>query len=79
MFAKKVQGAVISELSFTEQVPQKDCAIEIYFAKVGEKIWDIAKKLFVKPEEIYSQNPMVGEVLEKDEKLAIYYQKNDLN
>ncbi len=76
---KKVQGAVISELSFTEQVPQKDCAIEIYFAKVGEKIWDIAKKLFVKPEEIYSQNPMVGEVLEKDEKLAIYYQKNDLN
>ena len=72
---KKEQGAVISELIFEDAVPQKDCAIEIYFAKTGERIWDIAKKLFVKPEEIYSQNPQINEVLEQDEKLAIYYQK----
>ncbi len=74
---KNVHGAVISELVYADQVPQKDCAIEIYFAKSGERIWDIAKKLFVKPEEIYSQNPQVHEVLEQDEKLAIYYQKSE--
>ncbi len=72
---QKEQGAVISELIFEDAVPQKDCAIEIYFAKTGERIWDIAKKLFVKPEEIFIQNPQVSEVLEQDEKLAIYYQK----
>ncbi len=72
---KNVNGVVIKELEYTEQAPAKDCAIEIYFAKAGEKIWDIAKKLFVKPETILNQNPDVTEVLEQDEKLAIYYQK----
>ena len=73
---KKVQGAIISELVCADQVPPKDCAIEIYFAKSGERVWDIAKKLYVKPEEIFKQNPQISEVLEKDEKLAVYYSKN---
>lgn len=73
--SKVVRGAIIKELNFVEKVPDKDCAIEIYFAKAGEKVWDIAKRLFIKPENIYLQNPNVGEVLENDEKLAIYYQK----
>lgn len=73
---KNSNGVVIKELEYTEQAPLKDCAIEIYFAKAGEKVWDIAKKLFVKPEMIFNQNPNAHEVLEQDEKLAIYYQKN---
>lgn len=66
-------GVVMSDVEYTDALPLKDCAIEIYFAKSGEKVWDIAKKLFVTPETIYLQNPNVSEVLEKDEKLAIYY------
>lgn len=72
---KTVTGAVISELNYADSVPLKDCSIEIYFAKKGEKVWDIAKKLFVKPETIFIQNPNISDILENDEKLAIYYQK----
>ena len=70
-----VQGVVTSELEYQDAIPQKDCAIEIYFAKAGEKVWDIAKRLFVMPETIYNQNPELPEVLEHDEQLAIYYKK----
>ncbi len=70
-------GAVISNLGYGDEILEKDCAIEIYFAKAGEKVWDIAKKLNITVEQIYVQNPEIKEVLENDEKLAIYYQKNN--
>ena len=73
---KTTSSAVISELEYKEELPNKDCGIEIYFGKAGESVWDIAKSLNVKPEKIYSQNPDVTEVLQNDQKLAIYYQKN---
>ena len=73
---KESSSAVISELEYKEELPNKDCAIEIYFAKAGEKVWDIAKGLNIKPEKIYAQNPDISEILESDQKLAIYYQKN---
>lgn len=73
---KTTQGAVISDIETVEQLPEKDCAIEIYFGKVGEKIWDIAKKLFIKPELIYKQNPsLTDDALAEDTKIALYYQK----
>ena len=70
------QEAVISELEYKEELPPKDCAIEIYFGKAGESVWQIAKNLNVMPQKIFSQNPNLPEVLENDEKLAIYYQRN---
>lgn len=77
---KTTQGAVISDIEISEQLPEKDCAIEIYFGKVGEKIWDIAKKLFIRPELIYKQNPSITEdVLTEDTRIALYYQKNSQN
>lgn len=75
---KTTRGVVLSDVEYSEPLPLKDCAIEIYFAKAGEKVWDIAKKLFVTPETIYIQNPNIQEILENDEKLAIYY-KLDLD
>lgn len=73
---RTTQGAVISNIETSEQLPEKDCAIEIYFGKVGEKIWDIAKKLFIRPELIYRQNPSITEdVLGEDTRIALYYQK----
>ena len=73
---KSNQAALISQLEYKEELPAKDCAIEIYFGKAGESVWDIAKSLNVTPEKIYNQNPDVSEVLENDQKLAVYYQKN---
>lgn len=74
---KTTFGAVISNLGYGDEYLEKDYAIEIYFAKTGEKVWDIAKKLNIPVEQIYTQNPDIKEVLENDEKLAIYYQKNN--
>ena len=74
---KSTQGAVISNVESSEPLQEKDCAIEIYFGKAGEKIWDIAKKLFIRPELIYKQNPSLeGDALSEDTKIALYYQKN---
>ena len=68
-------NSVLSDVEYREPVPTKNCAIEIYFAKQGESVWDIGKKLFISPETIYKQNPEIGEVLESDAKLSLYYKK----
>lgn len=71
--SKNEGGAIIVDMDETEPIAKKDCAIEIYFAKQGEKIWDIAKQMNVAPDAILSQNPGVGDMLEKDTELALYY------
>ena len=67
------QGVVISELGFGEKLEQKDAAIEIYFAKAGDDVWDIAKHLKIKPETIEKQNQELCFPLEKDENICVYY------
>lgn len=57
----------------------KDGAIEIYFAKAGETIWDIAKSLKISSEIITRQNPELSDPLDKDENIALYFQKNRTN
>ena len=59
------------------EVEPKDASLEIYFAKMGESIWDIAKNLKIPSEIIINQNPNLSDPLEKDEKVAIYYQKTN--
>lgn len=66
-------GAVISKVEFGEFISASDAGIEIYFAKAGDNVWDIAKQLKVKPEQIERQNQEVSFPLEKDENICIYY------
>lgn len=47
-------------------------AVSIYYAKQGETLWDIAKKLSMSPEAISVQNPDIGDVLESDGKIVVY-------
>ena len=70
-----VVSAVISGVQEQESLEEKDCAIEVTFAKSGQTAWDIAKGLGVREELIYLQNPEVVFPLEKDENIIIYYQK----
>ena len=56
-------------------LPERDSALEIYFAKTGQTFWDIAKNLKIPAETIITQNPNLTDPLEKDENIAIYYQK----
>lgn len=68
-------GAVISEIAEQGALDEKDCAIEVVFAKAGQTAWDIAKGLKVREELISLQNPEVVFPLDKDENIIVYYQK----
>ena len=47
-------------------------AISIYYAKHGDTLWEVAKKLSMAPEKIAEQNPYAGEVLEEGENIVVY-------
>lgn len=56
--------------------PKNDSAIEIYFAKKGDSVWDIAKELKITEEQLLTQNPDLVFPLENDEKIVLYYGVN---
>ena len=68
-----VSGVVISDVQVGEPLQKQDEGIEIYFAKSGDDVWDIAKELKVDPLLIETQNSDVVFPLEKDENIAVYY------
>ena len=68
-------GAVISNVEVASQLPEKDCAIELFLAPQGETSWDVAKNAKVKEEQILHQNPELIFPLEQDANIIIYYQK----
>ena len=68
-------GAVISNVEVASQLPEKDCAIELFLAPQGETSWDVAKNAKVKEEQILLQNPELVFPLEQDANIIIYYQK----
>lgn len=68
--------AVITDVAVGEELPERDCAIEIYFGKEGDTLWEIAKSLNISLDSLREQNSMVPEVLEGNTNLTIYYQKN---
>ena len=73
--AKANTLSMISKAENKEPLPNRDVALEIYFAKAGESFWNIAKNLKIPTEIIANQNETLSDPLEKDENIAIYYQK----
>lgn len=47
-------------------------AVGIYYAKKGETLWDIAKRLSASPEEIAAQNPGLADQTEEGDKVVVY-------
>ncbi len=72
---KKAMVQLVSNVNSVGELEPKDSAIEVYFAKSGERVWDIAKGLKVSSEIICNQNPDITDPLEKDQNIAIYYRK----
>ena len=68
--------AIITDVAIGEELPERDCAIEIYFGKEGDSLWDIAKSLNISLDRLREQNSMVPEILEANTNLTIYFQKN---
>lgn len=69
----KDQKEIISKVVDGRMFDQRDSAIEIYFAKTGETVWDIAKELKVTTDLVMGQNPTLTSPLESNEKIVIYY------
>ena len=68
-------GAVISNVNTAGELPEKDCAIELFMAPQGATSWEIAKTAKVKEEVILLQNPELAFPLEKEENIIVFYQK----
>ncbi len=68
-------GAVISNIEQTGEIPERDCGMELVFAKSGQSAWDVAKMINVREEVLTLQNPEVVFPLEQDENLIVFYQK----
>lgn len=71
--------SIISGMEQIGEYGERDNAIEIYFAKAGETFWEIAKSLKISSEIIRNQNPELSDPLEKDQNIALYFQKERKN
>lgn len=70
-------SGVITDVVATEALPEKDCGIELVFAKAGQDSWDVAKEAKVKEDMLLLQNAEVVFPLQEDEALVLYYQKTN--
>lgn len=68
-------SGVISDAVVIEENKTKDYAMEIVFAPKGKQLWDIAKSVRVKEEQILAQNPDVVFPCEQDTPLVLFEQR----
>ena len=64
---------LITKVTQGKAFAERDSAIEIYFARTGDTLWDIAKQLKIEQETIQAQNPTLVCPLDHDEKVVVYY------
>ncbi|MBR1985086.1 MAG: hypothetical protein IKA31_05020, partial [Clostridia bacterium] len=64
---------VISEIVKGEKYPEENSQMQIYFARAGESVWDIAKSLKVHEEVLFRQNPeLTDPVNDSNNKITIF-------
>lgn len=68
-------SAITTHLTIGEEKPQKDYALEIYVAKEGQTLWDIAKELNMSTTDIVSQNSELTLPLSNGDKIVAYRQR----
>ena len=72
---KVENGGVITDAIMGEPLMPKEEAIEIYFGKKGDDLWQIAKDLRTQLNIILEQNPDISNPLEENKNIVIYHQK----
>lgn len=72
---REVKNAVVSAIGNGEELPEREGAIEIYFANPGETFWDIAKDLKISEQTLKMQNPQVIEPFVNAEKIVYFDQR----
>lgn len=64
--------SVVKEVEYGEEIIQNNSNFMLYFAKKGDTIWNVCKKLRIEEEKILMQNKGLTFPLQKDETIVIY-------
>jgi len=67
-------SAMATKISYGEEKPLKDYALEIYVAKQNQTIWDIAKEMNISSENLLKQNSELTLPISPGEKIIVYHQ-----
>ena len=67
-------SAMATKISYGEEKPLKDYALEIYVAKQNQTIWDIAKEMNISSENLLKQNSELTLPISAGEKIIVYHQ-----
>ncbi len=68
-------SAVISSVEAKGDLIERDCSVELVYAKSGTELWDIAKQFKVSEEMIQIQNPELNFPLAENSSIVLYFQK----
>lgn len=68
-------GSYVKQVEIGEEYKKNEYSLQLFFAKEGEDVWSIGKKLHISPETITSQNPTLTFPLEKPEQIVYFIQK----
>lgn len=68
-------SGVISDAVISEDLREKDYAMEVIFAPAGKELWDIAKSVRIKEEQIIAQNPEVVFPTTEDTPIVLFNQR----
>lgn len=68
-------SAITTDINLGEEKPIKDYALEIYLAKEGQTLWDIAKELNISTTDLVNQNSDLTLPISNGEKIVAYKQR----
>ena len=73
MTGNKENFVIVSKIIGNEDNPirKNKCALTLYYAQIGENLWDIAKSYNTKVDMIYEENNLENNVLENQQMLLI--------
>lgn len=73
---EEVNVKYLTEIEEAEKLNRELSVISVYVPKTGDSLWDTAKKLCQRPEEISSTNPDLVFPLTGNERILVYRTKN---
>lgn len=63
---------IVDDIDISDNELRRKFSLVVYFAKSGEKLWDIARKYQTTTESIASENSLEGDILTQDKALIIW-------
>lgn len=71
-YVKENISAITTELTIGDEKLPKDYAMELYLAKEGQSLWDIAKELNISSDDLIKQNSNLTLPIKAGEKIVAY-------